>query len=767
MSRIRRNAAPIAVCVVGCLLLVVTQRIFSETVGGLAASVLFFGMVLTAGILGGWKSGLVAIASGLLCAVFLFFPSYYSRVIAHPIELLRLATFVFLGACLTVICELLQRAWRRIEERQRRLEEELKERRRSDSLERKNAEIFRLVHQIGKIGHWEWNSDTDENIWSPEIEALYGLGPGEFEGGYEGWAKLIHPDDLAEAEADVKTAMETGKYLSEFRVVWPDGSIHWLETRAHVVKNSHGTPARVIGVNMDITARKQQEDVLRVSENRWRTMAEALPNLVWTDLPDGQCDWLSSQWETYTGFAVADLLGTQWLDNVIHPDDRARTLACWELACADKGDYDLEYRIRRHDGEYHWFKTRGVPIRNDEGKIVYWFGTCTDIEDTRRLAESLSEADRRKDEFLATLAHELRNPLAPIRSGLEVLRLSEGDPATSAQARSMMERQLGQLVRLVDDLMDVSRINHGKLELRAETLNLETAIHSALETSRSLIEEMGQKVIIQMPEEPVFVKADRVRLSQIFMNLMTNSAKYSEPGKHIWVTVGRDQQDVRVSVRDEGIGLAPDHLPRIFELFSQVERSLGKSRGGLGIGLSLVKRLTEMHGGTIEAKSEGVGRGSEFIVRLPIFHDLKTVTVPEREDVPSVQLDLKILVVDDNRDGADSLSIILRAMGNQTRIAYDGAQAIEVAKEFHPDVILLDIGLPSLSGYEVCRRIRQLPGGQQIVIIAQTGWSAKEDRERTREAGFNLHLVKPIDPQALMTLLATLKMPNAIQNASS
>ena len=225
---------------------------------------------------------------------------------------------------------------------------------------------------------------------------MYGLPPGGFEGGYEGWAKLIHPDDLPRAEEDVRRALETGEYFSEFRVIWPDGSVHWLEIRAHVFKDGHEKPVRIMGVNMDITERKRQEEALRASEQRWRTMAEALPNLVWTDLPNGQCDWLSSQWGKYTGIPEHELLGLRWLETVLHPDDRERTLACWMAACADKANYDLEYRIRRYDGEYHWFKTRGVPIRNELGKIVYWFGTCTDIEDVKRLEAALREADRRK-----------------------------------------------------------------------------------------------------------------------------------------------------------------------------------------------------------------------------------------------------------------------------------------------------------------------------------------------------------------------------------
>ncbi len=250
-------------------------------------------------------------------------------------------------------------------------------------------------------------------------------------------------------------------------------------------------------------------------------MADALPNLIWTDLPDGQCDWLSSQWGKYTGIPEKELLGLRWLDMVLHPDDRQRTLACWQAACADQADYDLEYRIRRYDGDYHWFKTRGVPVRDAGGKIVYWFGSCTDIEDYKQLEAALREADRRKDEFLATLAHELRNPLAPIRNGLQILLLTN-EPKAIEDARAMMERQLGQLVRLVDDLLDISRISRNRLELRQARIPLTSVLDNAIETARPLIESKGHELTVNLPQEPVFLDADLTRLAQVFWNLLNN-----------------------------------------------------------------------------------------------------------------------------------------------------------------------------------------------------------------------------------------------------
>jgi PAS domain S-box-containing protein len=629
------------------------------------------------------------------------------------------------------------------------------ERRRAEQANRTYREILQLVHQIGRIGHWEWNSLTDENKWSPEIEALYGLPPGGFEGGYAGWAKLLHPDDLARAEADVRRALETGEYFTEFRVIWPDGSIHWLETRAKVFKDGHDQPARIMGVNMDITERKRQEEALRASEQRWRTLAEALPHLVWTDTPDGQCDWLSSQWRKYTGIPERELLGLRWLETVIHPDDREGTLACWQAACADQGDYDLEHRIRRQDGEYHWFKTRGVPVRDAQGRIVSWVGTCTDIEGVKRLEAALRETDQRKDEFLATLAHELRNPLAPLRTGVQLLRLTE-EQAAREQALEMMERQLAQMVRLIDDLLDISRISRNKLELRKAPIPLAAVIENAVETARPLIDSKGQALTVSLPPERVYLDADLTRLAQVFWNLLHNSAKYTDPGGRIELVAQRVGHEIVVAVRDTGIGIPAEALPGLFTMFSQVDHSLERAQGGLGIGLALVKGLVEMHGGSVQAHSAGVGHGSEFVVRLPLDPGHRPPENGLAAGTGPGPAQHRILIVDDNRDAAASLGMMLALLGHDTRTAHDGLEALELAEAFRPDVMLLDIGLPRLNGYDTCRRIREQPWGKDIFIIAVTGWGQEADRRRSQEAGFDRHMVKPVDFEALEQLLAGL-----------
>jgi len=326
-----------------------------------------------------------------------------------------------------------------------------------------------------------------------------------------------------------------------------------------------------------------------------------------------------------------------------------------------------------------------------------------------------------------------------------------------------MDRQVTQMVRLIDDLMDVSRITQGKFELRTARVPLADVLNSALETSRLLIEQMGHELTITLPKQPLMVDADMTRLAQVFLNLLNNAAKYSDRGGHIHVNVERQGSDAVVTVTDTGIGIAADQLPRIFEMFTQVDHSLEKSHGGLGIGLTLAKRLVEMHGGTVEARSEGPGKGSEFVTRLPIVVEASRPQESVREAEQGVTSSHRILIVDDNRDGADSLSEILRILGHDTRTAYDGQEGVDVAGEFQPDVLLLDIGLPKLSGYEVCRRIREQSWGKGVVLIAVTGWGKDDDRRRSHEAGFDHHMVKPVDPQALMKMLAGLQFSNEYQ----
>jgi len=369
------------------------------------------------------------------------------------------------------------------------------------------------------------------------------------------------------------------------------------------------------------------------------------------------------------------------------------------------------------------------------------------------LYHELKETDRRKDEFLATLAHELRNPLAPIRNGLQVMRLSGVGGGMIDEARSMMERQLSQMVRLVDDLLDVSRITRNKLELRKERVSLATVVQCAIETSRPLIEKAEHELSVTLPFTPVHLDADLTRLAQVFSNLLNNAAKYTEPGGRIELTGEVDHNEVVVRVLDNGLGIPADALAPIFEMFLQVEGNLERAQGGLGIGLTLVRRLVEMHGGTVEARSDGPGRGSEFTVRLPVLKLTQHTPITDNGELAVAAEKRRILVVDDNQDSAMSLGMMLKLMGNETHTAHDGLAAVNAAEQFRPDIILLDIGLPKLNGHDACRRIREQAWSKGMVIVALTGWGQEDDRRRSQEAGFDHHLVKPVEIAALEKLL--------------
>ncbi len=382
--------------------------------------------------------------------------------------------------------------------------------------------------------------------------------------------------------------------------------------------------------------------------------------------------------------------------------------------------------------------------------------------DNAELYEELRAQDRHKDEFLATLAHELRNPLAPIRSALEVMRLSGADQSALEDSQTMIDRQVQQMVRLIDDLLDLSRISRGKIELRKERVDLAAVLESAIETSRPLIEESGHRLETQLDPQPMLLNADLTRLAQVFLNLLNNSAKYTAPGGRIWLSSAREGNTAVVRVRDSGVGIPPHMLSRIFEMFTQVERSLDRAQGGLGIGLTLVRRLLEMHGGTVEAKSDGHGAGSEFIVRLPLAPDVQAIPA---DHAPSgdgaahpARNKFRILVVDDNLDAANSLAMLMRIKGHDVRTAFDGISAVDVAALYQPQVILLDVGLPRLNGYDAARRIRETEYGKHVVLVALTGWGHAEDRRRSKEAGFDYHLVKPADPSALDAVLDSIKV---------
>jgi PAS domain S-box-containing protein len=505
----------------------------------------------------------------------------------------------------------------------------------------------------------------------------------------------------------------------------------------------------------EIEERQRAEAELRASERLYRGIGESIEYGVWICDAEGRNLYASESFLRLVGLTQEECSSFGWSD-VLHPDDVAETLSAWQDCVREGKRWDREHRFRGVDGRWHPILARGVPVRNERGEITSWVGINLDISDLKQVEDELRLADRRKDEFLATLAHELRNPLAPIRNGLEVLRRAPTAEAARS-ARDMMERQCEQMVHLLDDLLDVSRISRGTVELRRERADLAGVVLRAVETSRPLLQQAGHDLTVSMPPTPVFVDADVTRLAQVFANLLNNAAKYTERGGHVRLSVDRRGAHVTVSVKDDGVGIPTDLLPVVFEMFVQVDRSLERTRGGLGIGLTIAKRLVEMHGGTIEASSAGTGTGSEFTVRLPAAPDAEAEDEAGGAGASGAdRAKRRILVVDDNVDSAQSLAMMLEIGGHTTHVAYDGLEAIEVAGKVQPDVVLMDIGMPRLNGYDACRRIRSEPWGRAIVMVALTGWGQTDDRLRSEEAGFNHHLVKPVEPAALEALLASL-----------
>ena len=417
------------------------------------------------------------------------------------------------------------------------------------------------------------------------------------------------------------------------------------------------------------------------------------------------------------------------------------------------GTHDCE--VQDKDGR--WFAMRVRPYMTPENKLDGAVVVLTDIDSIKRAAEMLREADQHKNEFLALLAHELRNPLAPISNAVQVLRHAKVDENSLQTVTEMMERQVGQMARLVDDLLDVSRISRGKIELRRERIELSSVLRQGVEAARSSVYFLDRKLRVTLPPQPIYLNADPTRLAQIVGNLLHNACKFSNKESHIWLTAELEGGQAVVRVRDTGIGIAAHQLTQVFEMFTQLDSSLERSIGGLGIGLALVKSLVELHGGTVEAQSAGIGQGSEFTVRLPILTDVTTPLSPALPAHPSTPAtSRRILVVDDNQDSAESLAKLLKIGGNETHTAYDGHAAVEAAATFRPDVALLDIGLPKLNGYDVARRIREQSWGKGMLLVAVTGWGQQQDRQKSKDAGFDDHLVKPLEYAALEKLLARL-----------
>jgi len=553
--------------------------------------------------------------------------------------------------------------------------------------------------------------------------------------------------------------------IYELTYIRKDGTRFPAVVSVTALRDDQGTIIGYLLIGTDNTARKQVEvermlldQAVRDQQFYTRSLIESNIDALMTTDPRGIITDVNKQMEALTGSTRDELIGAPFKDYFTDPE---RAEAAIKLVLGEGKVTDYELTARARSGKETVVSYNATTFHDRERKLRGVFAAARDVTERKRYEQSLQEADRRKNEFLAMLAHELRNPLAPMRNALQIMRLTASREVPRPEdeairtASAMMDRQVGQMVRLVDDLLDVSRVSRGRIELRRTRTELSSAIYHAVEAARPQYDNMNHTLIVTLSREPMYLNADPTRLAQVLGNLLNNACKYTPRGGQMRLTAERDVSQAVIRLKDNGIGIATEELPRIFEMFVQIDTSLERSVSGLGIGLTLVKSLVEMHQGTVHARSAGLGHGSEFVVCLPIIIEQPQSPPPVLTfSKPTEKISRRILVVDDNQDSASSLAALLNLTGHQTHTASDGLEAVAAALTFLPEVVLLDIGLPTLNGYDVCRQIRAQPDGTRILLIALTGWGQDEDRRKSKEAGFDAHLVKPVDHEQLMKLLA-------------
>ncbi|NNG22631.1 PAS domain-containing protein [Telluria aromaticivorans] len=595
-----------------------------------------------------------------------------------------------------------------------------------------------------------WSSFTGQLF-----EAMKGLG----------WLDAVHPDDRQETAVLWDQAVSTGGlFEGEHRLRRADGQFRHMSMRAMPIKGHDNTIIEWIGVHTDIHDRKSGEAILRDNEERVRLATESAELGLWAWLPSTD----EVVWENDRPYEIFGLdkrepavTAREFLTRFVHPDHIAEFGHAVTNTIETGARLHFTGRIRRTNQELRWVEFFGNLQPDLDGDPLRIIGTVADItsgrereEELRRLAANLSEVDRRKTEFLAVLAHELRNPLAPIQHGLQLIRTQPGNADVLDKVRTMLDRQVNQMVRLVNDLLDVARITSGKVELRKRRAEISDLVQIAVETSMPLINSSNHSFSIKVPTESMPVYVDPERISQVISNLLNNAAKYTPSGGEISLDVSCHQHEVIISVTDNGIGIAPQSIGGVFDMFRQVGQDIERSQGGLGIGLSLVRQLVELHGGTTFATSPGEGGGSTFVIRLTMI-DAPMATLLQTETLPVLiePKKLRILVADDNIDAAEIFSMLLQVLGHDIEIAHNGHAAVKMIRELHPDIAFLDIGMPGLNGYEVANAIRNNAELADVTLVALTGWGSEQDKKQSTASGFDYHFIKPVDMKLIDKLL--------------
>jgi len=567
------------------------------------------------------------------------------------------------------------------------------------------------------------------------------------------WTEWIHPDDAARFQDDLTACVARRQPLRRVvRVKHPSGAWRWLECRGLPRFGPNGVTQGCLTTGVELPAPDQAPADAGTDLYRFRVMADQMPHLAWLADRDGRISWYNARWLEYTGQRADADPALAWRA-AHHPEHIDRVVAKIARCFANEEPWEDTFPLRGEDGEYRWFLSRAVPIEDAAGRLTGWIGSNTDVTEQRAYAERLRETERQTGEFLAMLGHELRNPLAAVRSAAELVSLSEPQDHRLHRAWVVLERQCTHMTRLIDSLLEVSRISRGKVRLDRKSLDLRMVLDGILQDRSAQILASGLTFERQLPDEPLWVLADEVRLAQVFDNLMGNAMKFTDSPGRITVTARRRGEHVDVRVQDTGAGIRPEILPSIFEPFQQDAQSLPRAAGGLGLGLALARGLTELHGGTIEARSDGPGAGAEFIVRLPAAEPPAPASGTEPPQTPERR---RILIVEDNLDAAEMLQFVLEMQNHQVRVAADGAAALAILRREPIDIVLCDLGLPVMSGYDLAREIRSDPALCEVVLVALTGYGRNSDRKRTQEAGFDAHLTKPVELNAVDEVLRRL-----------
>ncbi|MDY6982176.1 MAG: PAS domain-containing protein, partial [Pseudomonadota bacterium] len=622
---------------------------------------------------------------------------------------------------------------------------------------RAREERLQLALAAGRMGHWEWVIKTNVMNWSVEMHAIHGLPPGSYSGQEAGnYAQYVHPADREAVRQATMAGLKHGEHHIEYRIIRPDGTLRWLEGRGRILRDEAGVPMRMLGLCTDITERKAAEHALQESETRFREIADTAPAILWITDDSARVTFLSRGWFEFTGQSEAQAFGNDgfgWLD-AVHPDDRERSAQTFQRANTRQEAFGFDYRLRCAGGEYRWAMDAGKPRIDAAGRFIGFVGAVVDIDGRKRAEQALREADRHKDDFLATLSHELRNPLAALTTAAHVLRVSPNVDARSAAVHGVIERQTEHMVRLIEDLLDMTRIRLGKVSLRKAPLDLAPIVTDVTRTKR-IAGDFDGRAQVTVDAEPVWVEGDAARLEQVYANLLDNALKFTPESGTIQVSLRGEGACAVLSVRDNGRGIAPETLPKIFDMFVQGDATPGRTQGGLGLGLALVRRLVELHHGSVIADSAGVGHGACFTVSLPLLAATNDGKEPEPRANTRPHAVMRVLLIEDNDDVRAMTRALLEIGGHEVHDAASGNEGLSLAAAIAPDVVLLDIGLPDIDGYEVASRLRAEAAGNRLVLVALSGHG--DDEPRARAAGFDAHVIKPARLDQIVELIAALK----------